>query len=182
MILVIGSINMDVSFRVRELPRPGETVLSCSCKKSPGGKGANQAVAASRLGSQVIMLGCLGDDEDSQTLIRSMRAAGVNTDHLRISKGQSSPCAFICVSDSGENCIVVNSSTNQNVTPEYLLENEALFDEVSHCVMQMEIPAETVKTALALCKKHQVQAILNPSPVDGLDPAFSARCRRADSQ
>lgn len=168
MILVIGSINMDVSFRVDELPQPGETVLATAMKKSPGGKGANQAVAASKLGGHVTMLGCLSDDEDSRSLLKSMKTAGVDISHIRIVEGRSAPTAFICVSARGENNIVVNPATNNLVTPEYIHEYEGLFEKATYCVLQMEIPYETVKEAIALCKKYGVKIVFNPSPIGGV--------------
>lgn len=172
MILVVGSINMDICLRVKDIPRPGETVLSQSISKNPGGKGANQAVAAAKLGGEVVMLGCVGDDEHGGMLFHSLQSAGVNTQHILIRQGCASSSAFICIADSGENAIVVDSSANMFVSPEYLLEHEQLFREAEFCVLQMEIPAPSVRTAMQLSKKHGVKVVLNPSPLSGFDKSF----------
>lgn len=172
MVLVIGSINMDVSYQVQEIPHPGETVMAMGVKKSPGGKGANQAYAASKLGGEVTMLGCVGQDENGEALLSSLRSAGVDTSYIKKQADTPSSSAFICVSSGGENCIVVDSSANAMVTPSYLMENEWLFDKAEYCILQMEIPHETVTKAIALCKKHHVKVVLNPSPLTSLDKSI----------
>lgn len=172
MILVVGSINMDIVFGVQSIPRPGETVLAGSTRKSPGGKGANQAVAAAKLGGDVIMLGCIGKDENGVVLKESMQCAGVNTDYLLETGEADTSCAYICVSDAGENCIVVDSSANMRVTPAYLDANEKLFAQAEYCILQMEIPAESVKHAIKLCKQYGVKVILNPSPLSSFEESL----------
>lgn len=172
MILVVGSINMDICLRVQDIPRPGETVLSQSISKNPGGKGANQAVAAAKLGGEVVMLGCVGDDEHGGMLLHSLSSAGVDTQHILILPGCASSSAFICIADSGENAIVVDSSANMFVSPEYLLEHEQLFREAEFCVLQMEIPSQSVRTAMQLSKKHGTKVVLNPSPLSGFDKSL----------
>ena len=172
MILVVGSINMDICLRVQDIPRPGETVLSQSISKNPGGKGANQAVAAAKLGGEVVMLGCVGNDEHGGMLLHSLRSAGVDTQHILIRPGCASSSAFICVADSGENAIVVDSSANMFVSPEYLLEHEQLFRKAEFCVLQMEIPSQSVRTAMQLSKKHGTKVVLNPSPLSGFDKSL----------
>lgn len=172
MILVVGSINMDIVFQVQDIPRPGETVMAGSTRKSPGGKGANQAVAAAKLGGDVVMLGCVGQDENGSTLVASMEAAGVNTDCLLRTELADTSCAYICVSASGENCIVVDSSANMLVSPAYLDAHEDLFARAEYCVLQLEIPMETVAHAMNLSRKHGVKVILNPSPMSSFDEAL----------
>lgn len=172
MILVIGSINMDIVFQVQDIPRPGETVMAGSTRKSPGGKGANQAVAAAKLGGDVVMLGCVGQDENGSALMASMNAAGVNTDYLLRSAQTDTSCAYICVSASGENCIVVDSSANMLVSPAYLDAHEDLFARADYCVLQLEIPVETVAHAMELSRKHGVKVIFNPSPMSSFDESL----------
>lgn len=172
MILVVGSINMDICLSVNDIPRPGETVLSNGIAKNPGGKGANQAVAAAKLGGDVTMLGCVGDDEHGSMLLKSLSDAGVDTQYILQKDHCASSSAFICVADSGENSIVVDSSANMFVSPEYLLQYEHLFSAADYCVLQMEIPVETVKTAIELSKKHGANIVLNPSPVNGFDKSL----------
>lgn len=168
MILVVGSINMDVILQVRHIPQPGETILASGIRKSPGGKGANQAAAASKLGGDVVLLGCLSDDTHSRILLESLQRANVNIEHIKIIPGINSPSAFICVSESGENCIVVDSGSNAYVSPEFVREKENLFNQAEYCVMQLEIPQETVREVKKLCEKHGVKMILNPSPMKGV--------------
>ncbi len=172
MILVIGSINMDIVFRVRNIPRPGETVLSGEKRKSPGGKGANQAVAAAKLGGDVVMLGCVGRDANGAQLIASLRSAGVNTDYLLKKENADTSCAYICVSEAGENCIVVDSSANMLVSPQYIEAHEDLFAHAEYCVLQLEIPVETVKRAMELSRKHGVKVIFNPSPLSSFEASL----------
>ena len=100
MVLVIGSINMDVSFQVQDIPHPGETVMASGVKKSPGGKGANQAYAASKLGGKVTMLGCVGQDENGDALLASLNSAGVDISHIKKQADNATSSAFICVSSS----------------------------------------------------------------------------------
>lgn len=169
MILVVGSINMDISLRVADIPRPGETVMSSRVTKSPGGKGANQAVAAAKLGGNVVMLGCVGEDTHGLALLQSMTEANIDTTHICKVPSVPTSSAFICVANSGENAIVVDSSANKCVTPEYLAKNEDLFCQAEYCILQMEIPIETVKYAKQLCQRYGVKIILNPSPLTDFD-------------
>lgn len=169
MILVVGSINMDVSLQVTSIPRPGETVMSHGILKSPGGKGANQAVAAAKMGGRVAMLGCVGSDEHGSILVASMNQSGVNTTDIQQISNVPSSTAYICVSSCGENSIVVDSSANMHVTPELLHQKEYLFEAADYCVLQMEIPIESVRTAVALSRKHNTKILLNPSPLNNFD-------------
>ncbi len=172
MILVIGSINMDIVFGVKEIPAPGETVLASGTRKSPGGKGANQAVAAARLGGDVVMLGCVGQDAYGEELMASMESAGVKTRYLLRTRQTGTSCAYICVSQAGENCIVVDSSANMLVSPEYIEAHEDLFSQAEYCILQLEIPVETVRRAMELSKKHGVKVIFNPSPLSAFDASL----------
>lgn len=169
MVLVVGSINMDISLQVNDIPRPGETILSNGILKNPGGKGANQAVAAAKMGADVAMLGCVGCDEHGDILIKSLSAAPVNTQYILRKDNCLSSSAYICVANSGENSIVVDPSANKFVSSDLLLQNETLFEEAQFCILQMEIPVDTVRTAIELCHKHHVKVVLNPSPMNDFD-------------
>lgn len=172
MILVVGSINKDIFLHVESVPKVGETIMASSVKKSAGGKGANQAYAAAKLGGNVTMLGCVGNDENGESLIDSLKKVGVNVDYIKRAENEPTSCAFICVSDSGENAIVVDSSANSLVSADYLLSHEHLFAAAEYCVLQMEIPKEAVFCAFALCKKHDVKIVFNPSPLTGFDKSL----------
>ena len=165
MILVVGSINMDVCLKVPSIPAPGETVLSGHVMKSPGGKGANQAVAAAKLGADVTMLGCVGSDENGEALLVSLKNAGVYTEKILRAADTPTSTAYICVAESGENCIVVDPTANMLVTPSYVLSHEELFREAEYCVLQMEIPPDTVRAVKGLCRQYQVKVVFNPSPM-----------------
>src|SRR5687768_1002087 len=106
-IVVIGSINMDLVARVPHLPRAGETITGTSFQTIPGGKGANQAVAAARLGAQVHLVGRVGDDDMGRRLAKALRAEGIHCDHVQRTTGTPSGCAVILVDDAGENSIAV---------------------------------------------------------------------------
>src|SRR2546423_1244178 len=106
-IVVVGSINMDLRTRVQHLPRPRQTVIGRDFQESPGGKGANQAVAAARLGGRCSLIGCVGADAFGERLLQGLAVNEVNTDHVRLVTGCSSGVALISVEDSGENAITI---------------------------------------------------------------------------
>ena len=117
-VAVVGSLNMDLVIRVPELPGPGETVSGGDLFRNPGGKGANQAVAAARLGRRVAMIGCVGDDDAGRALLASLQADGVDRSRVRMVDGVPSGTAFITVGEDGENQIVVSPGANARLTPD----------------------------------------------------------------
>jgi ribokinase len=133
---VVGSVNLDLVARVQKLPRPGETVTDAEFSRVPGGKGANQAVAAARLGARVTMIGCVGDDSFADEATRGLEEAGVRL-HLREVEAPTG-VALIVVGDDGENEIVVAPGANEFVEPP---------EEVDNVLCQLEIPVETVAAA-----------------------------------
>ncbi|GAA0133784.1 ribokinase [Paenibacillus sp. YSY-4.3] len=163
-ILVIGSINMDLVLRVPYIPQVGETLLGSSVERVPGGKGANQAVTAAKLGADVSMLGKVGGDEFGGPLIDNLRQAGVNTDHIDLEPAASSGLAAIQVNDEGDNSIVVLSGANDLCDKDYVLAHEKLIKEADIVILQMEIPHEAVYEAVDLARKHGKTIILNPAP------------------
>ena len=169
MILVVGSINLDENIRVKAFPKPGETILAQGVTKSAGGQGANQAVATAKSGGDVVMLGCVGKDAAGDMLLASMEESGVNTEHILRTDSVPTSKAYITISQDGENQIMVDSSANWMVSKEYLESKEELFKEASYCILQLEIPDDTVYTAEQLCKKHGVKIVLNPSPIQSFD-------------
>ena len=167
MVLVIGSINMDVNILLETILQPGETQLCREAVfKSPGGKGANQAVAAAKLGAEVVMLGCVGKDTDGETMLASLRQAGVNTDHVLVKEDCPTSTAYINVAASGENAIAVDPTANMHVSADYVRAHPELFARADYCIFQLEIPVETVKAAKVLCRKYGVRTVLNPSPAN----------------
>jgi ribokinase len=157
---------MDLVARTPRLPGAGETVLGTGDLLSiPGGKGANQAVAATRLGADVHMVGRVGDDAFGRTLLRGLRAEGVNTRFVCRSPGLVSGCASILVDARGENCIVVSPGANARVTPADVDAAESVIRRAAVVVLQLEIPLATVRRAIALARKHSVPTVLDPAPV-----------------
>lgn len=163
-IAVLGSLNMDTCCRVAHIPAPGETIMAKSFEKNPGGKGGNQAVAAAKMGADVVMIGCMGADGDGELLRRSLQAAGVCTDGIE-NCGQPTGSAFICVSDDAQNNIVVHAGANACVDVDVLERQKKSMMSAQICAMQLEIPHETVWEALRRCKSRGIMTVLNPSPV-----------------
>src|SRR5271156_520791 len=116
-VTVLGSLNMDISVTVPRLPGPGATVLGSAAQFTPGGKGANQAVAAARLGADVRMIGCVGDDDFGRRLLAALRAEHVNADAVRVVPGVPTGLAMIAVDENGENLIVVAPGANHQGGP-----------------------------------------------------------------
>ncbi|MDL2318871.1 ribokinase [Eubacteriales bacterium OttesenSCG-928-A19] len=163
-VVIIGSINMDKVYQVPHIPLAGETILSGSQMKNPGGKGANQAVAAALQGAKVHMIGCVGADDDGEALLRSLGNAGVYTDGVLRLEDTPTGIAMIVVADDGENTIVVSAGANARVDAGTLDQNDVLLREAGFGVVQLEIPHETAWLALRRLRAHGVATILNPSP------------------
>lgn len=143
-IAVIGSINLDLVATVKKLPTPGETVTDAELNRFPGGKGANQALAAKRLGADVRLIGCVGDDAAAEEALALLRAGEVDLDGVHVVAGVPTGTALIAVAPSGENHIVVAPGANRSLTPE-LLEIPA----AEALICQLEVPTDTVARAAA---------------------------------
>lgn len=169
MITVVGSANMDLSARVQRLPEAGETVLAASFARSPGGKGANQAVAAARAGSLVQLVANLGDDADGDALRRSLADSEVRLGHLRIASDAPTGLAMIEVDSDGENSIVVVPGANARVTVDDIDAARETIEQSNVLVLQLEIPVDTVTYAAELARGAGTLIILNPSPARALD-------------
>lgn len=166
-IVVFGSLNMDLVIETPVIPRTGETVLGSGFMISPGGKGANQAVAAARLGGDVALVGLVGNDIFGKDLLTNLRRNRVNTDQVRTVNGVSTGVAMIVVKD-GNNSIVVDPGANSLMTPEQVAQSEALIAGAAIVVLQLEIPLPAVSEAIRIAKKHQVRVVLNPAPAQPL--------------
>ena len=168
-IAVIGSINMDLTARTERLPSKGETVSADALLYVPGGKGANQAVAAARLGGDVCLFGCVGDDVFAEQLIENLKQNGVDTTHICKTPGVSSGIAMITVASlSADNCIVVVPGANKNVTPAYV---DTVLDailEADILVLQNEIPAEKIEYVIDLGCRAEKTILYNPAPATPL--------------
>ena len=162
-IAVVGSINMDQTVLAERIPLRGETVKGSDLQYIPGGKGANQAVAMARLGAQVSMFGCVGDDENGRILVENLKSNNVNTDHIKTVEGVPTGMALITLGES-DNTIVVVAGTNSCVDKDYI---DSIKDElIGHdmVVLQHEIPLDAVHYAIELCNEAGIPTVLNPAP------------------
>ncbi len=162
-IAVIGSINMDMTARAEKIPEKGETILADSVTYVPGGKGANQAVAAARLGGDVTMYGCVGDDAFGRQLIDNFKANGVRAEHIDLLPGVSSGLAMIVVAEN-DNVITVIPGANQFVTPDYIDRHMAEIEQADLFLFQNEIPMETITYAASYLSSKGKTIIYNPAP------------------
>lgn len=163
-ITVVGSLNMDLVVRSPRIPMPGETLLGRGFVTLPGGKGANQAVAAARLGGAVTMIGRLGEDGFAASLRESLGADGV--DHSRVLPTPEEPTgvALITVDDAGRNTIIVASGANWQVTPADVDAAYFAIAEADVLLLQLEVPLESVIRAAQIAFANGVWVILNPAP------------------
>lgn len=162
-IVVVGSLNVDFTYRVPRLPRPGETVTATGVFECFGGKGANQAIAAARAGGRVAMIGCVGEDDAGARYLAHLQREGIDTSGLRRVAAPTGS-ALITVDDRGENSIVVNPGANHALTPADLDANAALIRDARALVMQLECPLATVLRAAEIAAEADTRVFLNPSP------------------
>jgi ribokinase len=166
-IVVIGSINMDLVCRTPSIPRPGETVLGKDFVTIPGGKGANQAVAAAKLArsdTKVYMVGRVGNDDFGQRLLNGLTHHGVDTTFVTVTEQVASGVAMILVDRKGENSIVVASGANAKLNPADIDAAEDVIKTAAAVVMQLETPLPTVSHAIATCQRLGVCSVLDPAP------------------
>jgi len=167
-IVVIGSINMDLVCRTPRIPSAGETILGESLITIPGGKGANQAVAAAKLAdaqTDVYFVGRVGDDDFGQRLMNQLTQHRVRTEHVTVTEGTSSGCAMVLVDRKGENSIVVAPGANAKLKPADIDRARPLIADAAALVVQLEVPLETVRHAIRLAAGLGVFTILDPAPV-----------------
>ena len=169
-VVVVGSLNMDLVARVARLPVPGETVPGSRFATVPGGKGANQAVAAARLGARTAMIGCVGDDAFGARLRAGLEEDGVDCRALRTIAGTSSGVALIVVDDAARNGIVVVAGANGHLAAADVEAAEPLIAGAQIVVLQLEIPFETVEHTARQARALGKTVILNPSPARALPP------------
>ncbi len=161
-VTVLGSMNTDISVTVPQLPRPGATVLGSAARFAPGGKGGNQAVAAARLGAQVRMAGCVGDDDFGGRLTATLGAEAVDVTAVRVVPGVASGLALITVGPDGENTITVAPGANESVAERDVA---AAFARPADVLMiSAEIPVPAIAAALARARAGPVACLLNLAP------------------
>lgn len=173
-ILIIGSSNTDLTVHIDTMPKPGETVIGQKFAVGSGGKGANQAVGAARLGANVTFSCMLGEDEYGKRTIEELRKEQIDTTYVFSRPDVASGVAFIMVDNKGENCIVVDSGANMEFKPADL-DKIADFHRYNLVLSQLEIPLETVERCAEICSTNKIPFILNPAPARELSAQLLQR-------
>ncbi|MCA9265302.1 MAG: ribokinase, partial [Planctomycetales bacterium] len=164
-IAVLGSINRDLVIQCVTLPRPGETIIAESMQEFHGGKGANQAVAAARLGAEVAMIGRVGDDAFANILVGNLSREGVDTRYIRRQSDCPSGLAIVSVDRGGENAIMVVPGANSQVTARDAENAADMIADADVLLVQLEVATEAVVAALTIAKQHGVRTVLDPAPM-----------------
>ncbi len=176
-IVVVGSLNVDLVGVAEHLPAPGETVQGSNFFQAPGGKGANQAYAASLLGGTVTMLGRVGDDEHGRYLRAGLLAGGCDVSHVKAVDGPSG-VALILLSETGQNSILVAPGANGRYLPADLEADAGVLSDAALLLLQLETPIETVTAAAGMARNFGARVILDPAPAPSALP--TALCRNVD--
>ncbi|MCZ6709110.1 MAG: ribokinase [Gammaproteobacteria bacterium] len=167
-LVVIGSSNTDMIVQVPRIPQPGETILGARFQTAPGGKGANQAVAAARAGGDVTLLACIGDDMFGREALAGFATDGIDCEHVVIDPTAPSGVAQIFVAADGENSIGVASGANACLTPRHIAQAASAIEAANTILLQLEIPLETVMRAAEIGSAADCRVILNPAPAHEL--------------
>jgi ribokinase len=168
LIAVIGSSNTDLSVRVPHIPAAGETILGGDVLRAPGGKGANQAVAARRLGAAVAFIGCLGDDSFGDAAMAVLAREGLRLAHLTRIPGAPSGVALITIADNGDNSIVVAPGANARLTIAHIDSAAESIQSAQIVLAQLEVPLPAVMRAFTLARAAGARTLLNPAPAQAL--------------
>lgn len=163
-IIVFGSINIDLVAKTPRLPLPGETIIGSNFLRAGGGKGANQAVAAARLGASTHMIGRVGNDKFGEELLTNLQFFGLNTDNISIDQNSHSGVAIIAVDDGGQNNIIVIPGANNYIGDADIERLQKLLPGATSLLLQLEIPLEVVRRAALIASEAGVRVILDPAP------------------
>lgn len=167
-ICVLGSINMDMVYEVESIPKEGETIEAKALNTYSGGKGLNQAIAASRLGGDVFFIGRVGKDDFGSSLVEVLKEEKVETAYIRQSKEAATGRAVIMTDKDGKNCITVLGGANMTLTKKDILAAEKDIVKAKIMVAQFEVPMETILEGFKAAKKGKVTTILNPAPAKNI--------------
>ncbi len=170
-VTVVGSLNMDLTVSTGQMPDQGETVIGEEFATFPGGKGANQAVAAARLGANVNMVGAIGDDVFGESLQNQLEQENIQTTAIHKLKGVATGTATIILSE-GDNRIIVAPGANGKLTPELIRQHEQTIKQSDIILLQLEIPLDTVQAVITIAQQYEVPVILNPAPYQSLPGAL----------
>lgn len=171
-IIVIGSANIDMVIKTEKFPAPGETIIGGDFLQSQGGKGANQAVAAARLGGTVDFIARVGNDDFGTQAIQQYKKDGIGVTNIKVDKNSHTGVALISVNKGGENKIIVAPGANNGFTAEDIENTVKLISEADILLIQLEIPLETVGQIIKLANKFDTKVILNPAPATVLPVAY----------
>jgi len=174
-IAVVGSVNMDLVFRTPRMPAIGETLSGHEFRQIPGGKGANQAVAAARQGADVSFIGCIGDDGFGEHSLRCLTQDGIDVSHLSAVAHTATGVAGIIVTDEGDNSIVLAAGANAALSAEAVEAAQSAITSAQLLICQLETPLSAVARAIQLASQQGVKVILNPAPVQTLSNALLAQ-------
>ncbi len=169
-VLVVGSINIDHYLNVDQLPYSGRTVMTTDSLVFPGGKGINQAVGVSRLGHMVTLIGCVGTDTDAEIIDSAMEKHSLDTSGIKRVSGEQTGKAYIFVQKNGESIISILSGANHCLTPGDITKNHSLFEHAGYCLIQTELPDDTVLAACLAARTYGVKTILKPSARHSIRP------------
>ena len=173
-VAVLGSINVDTTYHMERFPEPGETLAAKDKSSAPGGKGANQAVAAARSGSQTYFIGMVGTDAEGKFMREALQADGIDTSHIGNDSHHGTGTALVTLDANGQNDIMVYGGANQAMTTANLKDLDALMEEVDFLVTQFETPQEVALAAFKTAKAHDVITVLNPAPAKEILPELLA--------
>ncbi|WP_108651265.1 ribokinase [Dongshaea marina] len=168
-IVVLGSVNLDHAVQSPRLPQQGETIMGHSYQQARGGKGANQAVAAARLGAKPSFIACVGDDAAAHEAVESFRSDGINTDHVRICEGESTGVALILVDSEGHNCISIAQNANAKLSADVVGDKQEVIQQADYLLMQLETPLDGIERAVEIASQANTRIVLNPAPARPLD-------------
>jgi ribokinase len=174
-VVVVGSSNTDMVVKCSRLPRAGETVTGGTFVMVPGGKGANQAVAAARLGAEVVFVARVGADSFGEAAVAGYQREGICTDYIIRDPEAHTGVALIMVDEAGENLIAVASGANHRLSPEDVSRAALAFQGARVVLVQLEIPLPAVEAAVGMANRHQIPVILNPAPAVPLGEDLLAR-------
>ncbi|MDM7516863.1 ribokinase [Lentilactobacillus sp. TOM.63] len=167
-VVVLGSLNVDTTLHIAQMPKPGETISAKSKTNSAGGKGANQAVAAARSGATTSFIGQVGRDSNGQFMIDALKHDDINVDHINVDEADGTGSAVILLDEHGQNSIMVYGGANQAMKSAIIADSESLIEGADMLISEFETPQEVTLAAFKLAKKHGVTTILNPAPASQL--------------
>ncbi|QLL70802.1 ribokinase [Lactobacillus sp. 3B(2020)] len=173
-IAVLGSINVDTTYHVTRFPQPGETISANDKSSAPGGKGANQAVAAARSGAQLSFIGMVGEDNEGKFMREALQEDGIDTKFLKNDPRHGTGAAVITLDANGQNDIMVYPGANFGMDESLLAGTEDLLEKVDFLIAQFETPQAVTAAAFKLAKEHGVVTILNPAPAKEILPELLA--------